>query len=186
MPPATRFCAIALSCSFLVTGCGGDSEEGSGGSGGSGASAGVGGSPSGGSGGSGGSSGGGGGSSGGTGGSSGGGGGSATGGGAGSTSVDCGSTTCGAGQYCCEPSCVDDAEPCAGFALHCDDASDCPNAFCCATSPPGGGFLVAECNQNCDADSQLIVCKHADASSCPSGMTCNVTAKLPPAYGFCN
>lgn len=146
---------------LLAVGCGGDTDDGGGGSGGA-------------SGGSGGASGG-----------SAGSGGSATGGSGGAASVVCGSTACSAGQYCCEPSCVAVGSACSGFALHCDDASDCPGALCCAAPPAGGGFPVAECRPSCDGDGEMIVCRHADAASCPAGMQCQITAKLPPEYGFC-
>ncbi|MBK7586207.1 MAG: hypothetical protein IPI67_39235 [Myxococcales bacterium] len=121
-----------------------------------------------------------------------GGGGSAGGGGGALGSVSCGSVSnptqeCAAPEYCCASSCVKAGVPCTGFAFHCDDAADCPGAFCCVTklSMLDGSFnQVAQCQQTCDSDAQLIVC-HPPDGGCPTGMTCQITATLPPEYGYC-
>ena len=186
--PLLRIAALPLAALLVVTGCGGDTDgagsgSSTGGSAGSGAAS-SGGTGGGATGGSGGAAGGSGGATGGSGGATGGSGG-ATGGSGGSGGVFCGSAACGGGQYCCEPNCVANSAPCSGFALHCDDAGDCPGTFCCAAPPAGGGFPVADCKASCDADGEMIVCRWADPTSCPVGMQCQITAKLPAEYGFC-
>ncbi len=125
--------------------------------------------------------------SGGAGGSSGSGGASGGSGGASSDAgnVSCDNVTCGAGQFCCAPGCVPEGTPCSGFALHCDDASDCPGQLCCAQKPPSGAALESKCRPACDADGQMIVCRWSDPASCPPGMACQITAKLPPEFGYC-
>lgn len=179
MKPArrvTRGLFATIAWPLLVgIGCGGESD--SGGSGGS-ATGGSGGSTSGGSGGS----------------TSGGSGGAAGSGGVagGVGSVVCGGLSapdleCAAPEYCCGSKCVKDDTPCTGYAFHCDDAADCPGAVCCVTKLAmlDGSFnQVAQCQSSCDADTQLIVC-HPPDGGCPSGMTCQITATLPPQYGYC-
>lgn len=173
--------------SLVVVSCGGETDAGktaAGGGGGS-TSGGAGGSTSGGAGGS---------TSGGAGGATTGGSGGAAGSGGNASvgSVTCGSFSvpkkdCAANEYCCDADCVADGSPCAGYAFHCDDATDCPGAFCCVTklAKLDGGFnQVAQCQSTCDSDTQLIVCNHP-AGGCPSGMTCQITATLPPQYGYC-
>jgi hypothetical protein len=159
---------------LIVMGCGGETDAG--GAGGS-TSGGSGGSTSGGSGGS---------TSGGSGGAAGSGGGSGAVG-----SVVCGGISepdkeCAPEEYCCGSKCTKDDTPCTGYAFHCDDAADCPGAICCVTklSMLDGSFnQVAECQSSCDADTQLIVCHYP--GGCPAGMTCQITATLPPQYGYC-
>lgn len=168
--PVERKKLVLVVWALVLTNCGGETDEEQQGAGGTGATGVSGGS---------------GGSGGGTGGSGGSGGEAAVG------SVSCGSFSvpgaeCAPEQYCCSSSCVPDDTPCIGYAFHCDDAADCPGAFCCVQklSTLDGGLQVAQCQATCDSDTQLIVC-HAPDDGCPSGMTCEITATLPPAYGYC-
>lgn len=173
--PSAAVVVVVFFVSLVIISCGGETNEGNKGGGGT---SGSGGSTGGGSG-RGGSTGGG------TGGSAGSGGEAAVG------SVTCGSFSapaeeCAPEEYCCGANCVTDDTPCTGSAFHCDDAADCPGAFCCVAklSTLDGGSQVAQCQATCDSDTQLIVC-HGPGDGCPSGMTCEITATLPPAYGYC-
>ena len=95
---------------------------------------------------------------------------------------------CNPGEYCCDNQCTSEDLPCKGARILCDDAGDCPNAFCCVTkiSKRDGGPQVASCRTSCDADTELVLCRHSGASDdCPPGMQCQITATLPPLYGYC-
>ncbi len=185
---------LVVSCSLIN--CGGDTDDDKGAAGGSGgassggsagsATGGFGGTTTGGNGGA----------------TSGGSGGVATGGNSGTAgsagsgavgSVNCGGissppTECGPQEYCCSGKCVPDSAPCSGYAFQCDDDADCPGQFCCVTKlgKLDGGPQVAQCQASCDADTQLIVCKAPlSPGGCPPGMSCEITATLPPSYGYC-
>ena len=95
---------------------------------------------------------------------------------------------CDRGEYCCSSQCRSEDLPCEGAAFHCDDAADCPEAFCCVTkiSKRDGGAQVSVCRKSCDAETELVMCGHSGApDDCPPGMECEITATLPPPYGYC-
>jgi hypothetical protein len=95
---------------------------------------------------------------------------------------------CAPGEYCCDDSCTSRDMPCSRATIRCDGAADCPNAFCCMTkiSKRDGGPQVATCRPSCDADAELVMCRHSSAADdCPTGMQCQITATLPPLYGYC-
>jgi hypothetical protein len=74
-----------------------------------------------------------------------------------------------------------------GIAFPCYDAADYPNTFFCVTkiSKRNGGAHVAECRASCDADTQIILCRHSDAQGgCPQDMRCQINVTLPPPHGY--
>jgi hypothetical protein len=95
---------------------------------------------------------------------------------------------CAAGEYCCDERCASGDLPCSRADIRCDEAADCPNAFCCMTkiSKRDGGAQNARCQASCDTENQLILCKYSGKdAACPAGMRCEITATLPPLYGYC-
>ena len=94
---------------------------------------------------------------------------------------------CARGQYCCGTVCRSSDQPCNANAIRCDEAADCPNAFCCMTkiSRRDGGPQNAQCRATC-RDDELIMCNDVGSDAgCPPGMRCQPTATLPPLYGHC-
>jgi hypothetical protein len=99
--------------------------------------------------------------------------------------IACGDSICdtAASEYCCDgQTCHPDDTPCRGLSIHCDTADDCPGEYCCTDLQPA---TIFECRTTCEGESQAIVCAHGEPDDCPEGLTCNITAQLPTAYGFC-
>jgi hypothetical protein len=109
--------------------------------------------------------------------------------------VACGASACdvNAGEICCVPTSQMGAPFCHAGSMcpgseaemACDGPEDCNgNRDCCGVfSLFDGGYQSVDCQNNCDAQDEFILC--TTQADCSNGGTCQSSAYLPPNVNTC-